>query len=52
MCLSRLSFLVILEPFLGDFLGTISRPFSLGFGGGCMLEPFVVLFLLIPLPNP
>jgi hypothetical protein len=28
------------------------RPFSLGFGGGCMHEPFVVLFLVIPLPNP
>jgi hypothetical protein len=38
--------------FLGDFLGAISRPFSLGFGGGCMHEPFVVLFFLIPLPNP
>jgi hypothetical protein len=24
----------------------------LGFGGGCMHEPFVVLFPLIPLPNP
>jgi hypothetical protein len=23
----------------------------LGFGGGCMHEPFVVLFPLIPLPN-
>jgi hypothetical protein len=40
------------EPFLGDFLGAMSRPFSLGFDGGCMLEPFVVLFPLIPLPNP
>jgi hypothetical protein len=40
------------EPFLGDFLGVISRPFSLGFGGRSMLEPFVVLFHLIPLPNP
>jgi hypothetical protein len=28
------------------------RIFSLGFGGGCMLEPLVVLFPLIPLPNP
>jgi hypothetical protein len=36
------------EPFLGDFLGAISRPFSLGFGGGCMHEPFEVLFPLIP----
>jgi hypothetical protein len=40
------------EPFLGDFLGAISRPFSWGFGGGYMYEPFVVLFPLIPLPNP
>jgi hypothetical protein len=24
----------------------------LGFGGGCMHEPFMVLFSLIPLPNP
>jgi hypothetical protein len=39
------------EPFLGDFLGKISRPFSLGFGAGCMHEPLVVLFPLIPLPN-
>jgi hypothetical protein len=46
------SFWWFLEPFLGDFLGAISRPFSLGFGGGCMHEPFVVLFPLIPLPNP
>jgi hypothetical protein len=37
---------------LGNFLGVISRPFSLGFGGGCMHEPFVGLFPLIPLPNP
>jgi hypothetical protein len=40
------------EPFLGDFLGEILRPFSWEFGGGHMLEPFVVLFPLIPLPNP
>jgi hypothetical protein len=25
-----------------------SRPFSLGFGGGCILEPFVLLFILTP----
>jgi hypothetical protein len=40
-----------LEPFLGDFLGAILRPFSIGFGGGCTHEPFMVLFPLIPLPN-
>jgi hypothetical protein len=33
------------ESFLGDFLGVVSRPFALGFGGGYMHEPFVVLFL-------
>jgi hypothetical protein len=32
------------EPFPGDFLGAILRPFTWGFGGGYMLEPFVVLF--------
>jgi hypothetical protein len=31
-----------------SFLG----PFSWRFGGGCMCEPFVVLFPLIPFPNP
>jgi hypothetical protein len=38
--------------FLGDFLGGISSPFPLGFGGGCMHEPFVVLYPFVPLPNP
>jgi hypothetical protein len=41
-----------LEPLLGDFLGEILRPFFWGFGGGYILEPFVVIFPLIPLPNP
>jgi hypothetical protein len=40
------------EPFLGNFLGEISRPFSWGFVGGYIHEPFVVLFSLIPPPNP
>jgi hypothetical protein len=39
------------ELFLRDFLGAFSGPFFWGFGGGCMHEPFVVLFPLIPLPN-
>jgi hypothetical protein len=39
------------SPFLGDFLGVILRPFSLGFGVGYMLEPFAVRFPLITLPN-
>jgi hypothetical protein len=38
--------------FLGEFLVAVLRPFSLGFGGGCMHEPLVVLFPLILLPNP
>jgi hypothetical protein len=28
------------------------RPFFLGFDWGCMHEPFMVPFLVIPLPNP
>jgi hypothetical protein len=40
------------EPFSSWFSWSIIRPFSLGFGGGCMLEPFVALFPLIPVPNP
>jgi hypothetical protein len=40
------------EPSLDGFLGVFSGPWSWGFGGGCMCEPFVVLFPLIPLPNP
>jgi hypothetical protein len=35
----------------GDFLVVDLRPFSLGFGGGCMHEPLVVLFTLFPIPN-
>jgi hypothetical protein len=38
--------------FLGDFFGVILRSFSLGFGGQSIPEPSVVLFPLIPLPNP
>jgi hypothetical protein len=45
-------FLWFSEPFIGVFHGEVSRPFSWGFDGGCVHEPFVVLFLLIPLPNP
>jgi hypothetical protein len=39
------------SPLLVDFV-VFSGPFSWGFGGGCMCEPFMVLFPLIPLPNP
>jgi hypothetical protein len=46
-----ISFLVIFGAFLGNFLGAISTPFSWGFVGGCMHEPFMVLFPF-PLPNP
>jgi hypothetical protein len=41
-----------LEPSLGGFLGVFSGPYSWGFDGGNMCEPFVVLWPLIPLPNP
>jgi hypothetical protein len=40
------------SPFFGDFHGVILGPFFWGFCGGCMHEPFVVIFPLIPLPNP
>jgi hypothetical protein len=39
-----------LEPSLGGFLGVFSGPCSWGFDGVC--EPFMILLLLIPLPNP
>jgi hypothetical protein len=39
-------------PSLGDFLGLFSRPCSWGFDGGNLWEPFVVLWAVIPLPNP
>jgi hypothetical protein len=37
---------------LGDFFGWFSGPFSWGFDGGNLWEPFVVLWVVIPLPNP
>jgi hypothetical protein len=37
---------------LGDFLGALSGPCSWGFDGGNLWEPFVVLWAVIPLPNP
>jgi hypothetical protein len=43
---------LFLEPSLGGFLGVFSGPCSWGFDGGNLWEPFVVLFPLIPLPNP
>jgi hypothetical protein len=39
-------------PSLGDFLGVFSGPCSWGFDGGNLWEPFVVLWVVIPLPNP
>jgi hypothetical protein len=39
------------KPSLGGFLGVFSGPCSWDFDGGNLCEPFVVLFLLIPLPN-
>jgi hypothetical protein len=52
MCCSCSFFLVIFGAFLGNFLGEISRSFHWGYFGGCMHEPFMVLFPLILLPNP
>jgi hypothetical protein len=40
------------EPSLGGFLGVFSGPCSWGFHGGNSCESFMVLFPLIPLPNP
>jgi hypothetical protein len=40
------------EPFLGVFLELFSGPFSWGFDGGNLWEPFVVLWAVIPRPNP
>jgi hypothetical protein len=39
------------EPSLGVFFGLFSGPFSWGFDGGNLWEPFVVLWAVIPLPN-
>jgi hypothetical protein len=49
---SRSFFLVIFGALFGGFHGVFSGLFSWGFGGGCMCELFVVLFPVIPLPNP
>jgi hypothetical protein len=38
--------------FLAIFLERFRGCFSSGFVWGCMHEPFMVLFPLIPLPNP
>jgi hypothetical protein len=51
-CFSRFPFWWFSEPFPCDFLMVDLRPFSLGFSWGCMLEPFMVRFLVIPLTNP
>jgi hypothetical protein len=41
-----------LEPSLGGFLDVFSGPCTWVFDGGNLCEPFVVLWSLIPLPNP
>jgi hypothetical protein len=41
-----------LEPSLVDSLGVFSGSCSWGFDGGNLWEPFVVLWAVIPLPNP
>jgi hypothetical protein len=40
------------EPSLSVFLGVFSGPCSWGFDGANLWEPFVVLWDVIPLPNP
>jgi hypothetical protein len=40
------------SPLFGGFLGVFSGPCSWGFVGGNLWEPFVVLWAVIPLPNP
>jgi hypothetical protein len=40
------------EPSLVDSLGVFSGPCSWGFDGGNLCEPFVVIWVVIPLPNP
>jgi hypothetical protein len=51
MCCSLSFFLVIFGDFSWLFSWRNFEAFSWGFTGGCMHEPFVVLFLLIPHPN-
>jgi hypothetical protein len=52
MCLSRSSFLVIFGSLSWQFSWSIFETFLFGIWWGCMLEPFMVRFPLIPLPNP
>jgi hypothetical protein len=52
MCFPRLFLVVISEPSPGDFFAVFSGFFSWGFDGGNLWEPFVVLWAVIPLPNP
>jgi hypothetical protein len=40
------------NPLLVVFLGVLLGPCSWGFDGGNLWEPFVVLWAVIPLPNP
>jgi hypothetical protein len=47
----RLFLVVISEPSLVVFFGLFSGPFSWGFDGGDLWEPFVVLWAMIPLLN-
>jgi hypothetical protein len=41
-----------LGDLVGEICGVFSVPFSWGFGGGNLWEPFVVLWPVIPFPNP
>jgi hypothetical protein len=44
--------LVIFRALSWRFSWSNFEAFLFGIWWGCMVEPFVVLFLLIPLPNP
>jgi hypothetical protein len=52
LCCSSCSWWWFSVPSFRGFLGVFSGPCSWGFVGGNLWEPFVVLWAVIPLPNP